>query len=684
MPIITEQELTEASQDAKSLEDMVNGAANINSTGIVTTRSGQQIKTLAKIEEEINAEGQGWLDLTEQFATDSENSSVAAQNSANGSEQNVAYAEEWANNPQNTFVSANAGGNGTSDYSALHYSAESKNFRDEAQTYRTIAAQLAEDSVLASKAPNEVYPTTSAALSNGVNNIEIITGGNSGTNGVYPLGITGGGGINASAVFTVDSGQLRSITITNSGEGYTSIPTLDFSADTTLASIGVVTTISPNRGVGQYFTTPDLNGDNFFKLYKVEAGPVATLVTESFIRNDMPIESGYVAAWTDSEGNASIAIDNRGKVWLNLSDEIDIQEVNLDQTIIDRLLAGSTSLELDEQGGFVYAITDQTNAIAFGIKIDGSCVFKPSEEIPITQSTIDAVNNTIDSSSKSSSSIIVHCGDSMTQGGTTGSNGIKYPTVVGNNLSRSIENLGLGGQNSKQIMCRQGAISLRLVLTGNSIPATGGVAVTNYNIDVLSYSGTFHTTFTGTLSGIHGTISSDSNNNWTFTRTTGGLVTNCPPSSVFIFDNAINNRKNTLVMWAGRNNYLGTEEVRNEAVNEIYAGWDYLAPTDKRMLVLSVTNGLNEGAGSAAYTNITEFNKLLESKFGYRYVDVRGYLIAYGLDEAGITPTAQDIIDVAADTVPESLRGDGIHLTGDGLTIVGNLVSNELKTRGWE
>lgn len=49
MAVITKQELEDAATDALSLEQVVNGSATLNGTGVVTTRTGTQVKTLAKV-----------------------------------------------------------------------------------------------------------------------------------------------------------------------------------------------------------------------------------------------------------------------------------------------------------------------------------------------------------------------------------------------------------------------------------------------------------------------------------------------------------------------------------------------------------------------------------------------------------------------------------------------------------
>jgi hypothetical protein len=69
MGIITTEQLENAAQDAETLEDVVNGSATLNTNGTVTTRLGQVLKTLAKIESDINEVGEGWLAQAEAAAT---------------------------------------------------------------------------------------------------------------------------------------------------------------------------------------------------------------------------------------------------------------------------------------------------------------------------------------------------------------------------------------------------------------------------------------------------------------------------------------------------------------------------------------------------------------------------------------------------------------------------------------
>lgn len=124
------------------------------------------------------------------------------------------------------------------------------------------------------------------------------------------------------------------------------------------------------------------------------------------------------------------------------------------------------------------------------------------------------------------------------------------------------------------------------------------------------------------------------------------------------------------VFWAGRNNFTDAPQVRADIAAMI------AAHGSNRYLVLSVLNQSTEPAGSGSHTQILALNASLSALYGPRYIDVRGYLINSALAAVGIPPTAQDLLDIAADVVPSSLRSDNIHLNASGYQAVGICVSN--------
>ena len=54
-------------------------------------------------------------------------------------------------------------------------------------------------------------------------------------------------------------------------------------------------------------------------------------------------------------------------------------------------------------------------------------------------------------------------------------------------------------------------------------------------------------------------------------------------------------------------------------------------------------------------------NAELQATFGDRYIDLRSYMVNHAIYDAGITPTATDVLDMAADCIPTSLLYDNVH-----------------------
>lgn len=135
-----------------------------------------------------------------------------------------------------------------------------------------------------------------------------------------------------------------------------------------------------------------------------------------------------------------------------------------------------------------------------------------------------------------------------------------------------------------------------------------------------------------------------------------------------------------VVIWAGRND-LTNPATQAQAdgikarIAEMINGLGHTA-----YLVLGVTNQdvAGERLGEADYAIIDQLNADLDTAYGVRFADVRRELIDNGLTLAGITPTAQDLIDIAADVIPSSLRSDALHLNTAGYGVVASLVDAEL------
>ena len=65
----------------------------------------------------------------------------------------------------------------------------------------------------------------------------------------------------------------------------------------------------------------------------------------------------------------------------------------------------------------------------------------------------------------------------------------------------------------------------------------------------------------------------------------------------------------------------------------------------------------------------------LQREFGARFINVREYLVTNAIYDAGITPTAQDLTDIANGIPPTSLRNDATHYNETGQKFIAKFVA---------
>jgi hypothetical protein len=138
----------------------------------------------------------------------------------------------------------------------------------DAQTQRVIDAALA-----------RFYPTTAAALSQGVASVAITAGGTGGANGDFDFPFTNGGGTNGIMRVRVAGGIVTTILgIRLSGWNYTSNPTTaDTSSCAGLTGFTFTTTRQINQVLGTFFyVSPSSATGALYDEYEVTTGPVAT------------------------------------------------------------------------------------------------------------------------------------------------------------------------------------------------------------------------------------------------------------------------------------------------------------------------------------------------------------------------------------------------------------------------
>lgn len=268
-------------------------------------------------------------------------------------------------------------------------------------------------------------------------------------------------------------------------------------------------------------------------------------------------------------------------------------------------------------------------------------------------------------------SSIVAWGDSLTASAGATSEATRYPAVAAAAFDpdRSVLNLGIGGQTSTQIAARMGAIPITVTLSGDLIPASGGVAVTAKSVNVLYNSGSFTGTQAGWIAGVYGTMTTDLSGNWTFTRAVAGADVPVPAGSLFTPEWAGAARSRINWLWLGRNGATSGYSVTGDIAAAV------ASLSHNRYLVGGIITGsIDGGSGLAAFLST---NATLAATYGVRYVDLLGAL------QAANDGSANDLSDIAAGWVPRSLRSDSVHLNDAGYAVVATQFRVKTLAMGW-
>lgn len=128
---------------------------------------------------------------------------------------------------------------------------------------------------------------------------------------------------------------------------------------------------------------------------------------------------------------------------------------------------------------------------------------------------------------------------------------------------------------------------------------------------------------------------------------------------------------NVTIIWAGTNG-TRTYEFIYPKIDNIIAS----LPNQNYIVCGLCTDG----------ANIESVNEQLAARYGQKFLDIKSYILEYGLTVAEITPTQQDLADIAANHCPTSLMDEGsrIHFNADGYTVIGKLMVDKLRGLGYD
>lgn len=276
-------------------------------------------------------------------------------------------------------------------------------------------------------------------------------------------------------------------------------------------------------------------------------------------------------------------------------------------------------------------------------------------------------------------------GDSLTYG--VGGEGITYPNVLQQYVSEkvgkiSVYNLGVGGESSKQVMARNGALGIKLaedlVIPDSQIPIKIEIELSDgsdaailrqgdYGIEEVRIGSVF-----GSLSIKQESITSE-DYTYYFTRKYDGKEERINSGTQIEVVSSRKYKDDIIVIFMGTNGVWSTPE---ELIGQIQSMIDGQFHKE-----LYVVIGLSTGTAEER----VDLENEMEKEFGKHYINLREYLSTEGLDDAGLLPTEEDLKNMEEGIVPVSLRSDDVHLNATGYELLGKLVYERMAECGfWE
>jgi hypothetical protein len=273
-------------------------------------------------------------------------------------------------------------------------------------------------------------------------------------------------------------------------------------------------------------------------------------------------------------------------------------------------------------------------------------------------------------------------GDSLGVGfGDTG--GTKQWQTLATNLGLTYRNIAVTGQTTSEVAVRMGALDLALTKTGNSL-ATGTAAQTVTLVTTGAWKD-LATSWTGRLTNaagatLDGTLAHNNvGAGWTFTRSTAGSAAfDCTGGVTFHCTENDATRDYFHLIAAGTNN--PNAAVADATLAVAVRDFDLMARYCRSGYVIV---GLHMQPSDSYVAVKTAFNTVMSNRFGNRWVDVNAYMQTNGLALAGVTPAAQDLIDLGNGRVPTSLMFDNTHPSTAGYTVWRRAIEQQIRTRGY-
>ena len=462
---------------------------------------------------------------------------------------------------------------------------------------------------------------------------------------------------------------------------------------------------------GEYYSVVGA-GDVAFTIYRrVDAGNSTLTLTQPSkayldrvaerVRPDaityelMPPGSGYIEAVLDMQRRRLQAFTVEGWLEARLSPKSVVPRQALTGEVLSSLLPeGVSMISMPAGSGWKSLVitNDSPPRILGGWNDKDQFWTKLADDAVLPQTILDSIQA---AQNYLPTTKLAAFGDSITEGVATYD---RWTDLLAVMLGVTVSNQGKGSQLTREIAARQGGTPMLVSVATDTIPASGEVAVTAFDVNIGRYGGVpAWLSTTGTLAGVAGTMRGNQDSavtpggTYTFVRSTPGAAVACPPNTPFIANAGVTLRGDRQIHDCGRNDVgnLGNEAIVADIINRIISMGSYLSPRIKQRLVIGVYTGPSEyatasGSGATNYNNIIAFNSRLQRELGAHFLDIQYFLINEALAAVGLTPTSNDLLDISRNTVPRSLlHSDQLHLNSYGALAFAIAIARRVRALGW-
>ena len=295
----------------------------------------------------------------------------------------------------------------------------------------------------------------------------------------------------------------------------------------------------------------------------------------------------------------------------------------------------------------------------------------------ITKQITDDAANILSQSNK-----IIDCyGDSLTQGAPVYGD-LTYPAqlklLVGDKYT--VNQQGIGGNTVQDILARQGAYLA--VVAPFTIPADSTpvniVLTSSQDGRLIRWAQNNLATKVNPvyINGVEGTLVETTDDSdvyhYTFSRKEAGNEVEIKRPTFLITSKSLTTKEDIQILWIGQNGKWNSED---ELVEMFKAAISHMSGLQKRYICVGLSSGTKESRAT--------LERKMSVAFGNHYINIRDYLVAFGLDDAGISATDQDKQDISSGKVPTSLRADGVHFTADGYKVIAKVIYQRGKELGY-